>query len=123
MEKIKKSRIDSYIFGLLFFSVSLILFWKCCYGYAHLDEAFYPTIAYRFIQGDFILYDDMYNFANESFLRLSEMAMLGYSLKEVNSDIIRDKLGKVKLKDLKQTMNRINNERRLGLATFIIKLK
>lgn len=57
----KKYRIDTYIFGLLFFSVSLILFWKCRYGYAHLDEAFYPTIAYRFIQGDSILYDEWNN--------------------------------------------------------------
>ena len=80
----KINRVATYIFGLLFIAVSLVLFWKCCYDYVHLDEAFYPTIAYRFIQGDFILYDDMYNFANESFLRLSEMAMLGYSLKEVN---------------------------------------
>lgn len=66
---------------------------------------------------------NMYNFANESFLRLSEMAVLGYSLKDVNTDIIKDKLGDTKLEDLKQTMNHINNEKRSGLATFIIKLK
>lgn len=61
-EKNKKfSRIDAFIFGLIFISVSLILFWKCRYGYAHLDEAFYPTIAYRFIQGDSILYDEWNN--------------------------------------------------------------
>ena len=57
----KKYIIDTCIFGLLFIAVSLVLFWKCRYGYAHLDEAFYPTIAYRFIQGDAILYDEWNN--------------------------------------------------------------
>lgn len=57
----KINRVETYIFGLLFIAVSLVLFWKCRYGYAHLDEAFYPTIAYRFIQGDSILYDEWNN--------------------------------------------------------------
>lgn len=57
----KINRVETYIFGLLFIAVSLVLFWKCRYGYAHLDEAFYPTIAYRFIQGDAILYDEWNN--------------------------------------------------------------
>lgn len=38
-----------------------MLFWKCKYGYATLDEAFYPTIAHRFLQGDRILYDEWSN--------------------------------------------------------------
>lgn len=41
--------------------ISMVLFWKCKYGYATLDEAFYPTIAYRFLQGDRILFDEWSN--------------------------------------------------------------
>lgn len=57
----KRTKIDMYIFGLLFFAVSISLFWKCRFGYAQLDEAFYPTIGYRFIQGDAIMYDEWNN--------------------------------------------------------------
>lgn len=41
--------------------ISIVMFWKCKYGYATLDEAFYPTIAYRFLQGDRILFDEWSN--------------------------------------------------------------
>lgn len=48
-----------------YLSVTLIvifsLFYKCKYGYATLDEAFYPTIAKRFLQGDRILFDEWNN--------------------------------------------------------------
>lgn len=37
------------------------LFYKCRYGYAVLDEAFYPTIGYRFSQGDAVLYEEWSN--------------------------------------------------------------
>ena len=44
-----------------FLGVIVLVFWKCKYGYATLDEAFYPTIGYRFLQGDAILYEEWSN--------------------------------------------------------------
>lgn len=70
LKKGKINRIETYIFGLLFIAVWLVLFWKCRYGYAHIDEASYPTIAYRFIQGDSILYDEWNNTQLASLLML-----------------------------------------------------
>lgn len=62
MQYYKKIRYnDMIVFCGLFIFISIAILCKCRYGYAHLDEAFYPTIAYRFIQGDFILYDEWNN--------------------------------------------------------------
>lgn len=54
-----KLRLIIYLLFVLF--ISALLFWKCKYGYATLDEAFYPTIAYRFFQGDRILFEEWNN--------------------------------------------------------------
>jgi hypothetical protein len=43
---------------VIFLIVSIALLWKCRYGCVSADEAYYPTIAYRFLMGDRILYDD-----------------------------------------------------------------
>lgn len=45
----------------VFVFISVILFWKARYGYANLDEAFYLTIPYRFLQGDKIIFDEWSN--------------------------------------------------------------
>ena len=39
-------------FALAFISISAMLFWKCRYGFGNIDEAFYLTIPWRFVQGD-----------------------------------------------------------------------
>lgn len=49
------------LFGIITILVSVLLFWKCQYGYVTLDEAFYPTIANRFLQGDKILFEEWSN--------------------------------------------------------------
>lgn len=53
--------------------ISVVLFWKCKYGYTFLDEGFYPTIAYRFIQGDRILFDEWNNTQLSNFLLIPLM--------------------------------------------------
>ncbi len=40
------------LFGVFFAGTVCFLLWKCQYGYANIDEAFYLTIPYRMIQGD-----------------------------------------------------------------------
>ncbi len=45
-------------FWMIFLAITVILFWKCRYGYANLDEAFYLTVPYRLLQGDRILYEE-----------------------------------------------------------------
>lgn len=56
--------------AIFFSSIVILLFWKCNYGYATLDEAFYSTIAYRFMQGDAILYEEWSNTQLAGFLLL-----------------------------------------------------
>jgi hypothetical protein len=46
------------IMAAIFAAILVGLFWRLRYGYAEMDEAFYPTIAQRFLQGDRILYDE-----------------------------------------------------------------
>lgn len=60
MRKSKKY-VYTVLAAIIYGAVIIALFWKCRYGYAQLDEAFYPTIAYRFLQGDLILYDEWSN--------------------------------------------------------------
>ena len=61
-QKKNKEHISGKVIYMILFSViSILLFWKCRYGYTYLDEAFYPTIAYRFIQGDAILNEEWSN--------------------------------------------------------------
>ena len=40
------------LFALAFAVISIMLFWKCRYGFGNIDEAFYLTIPWRFLQGD-----------------------------------------------------------------------
>jgi hypothetical protein len=54
----EKITLENMIMVGIFIIVSIALFWKCKYGYGHGDEAFYPTIAKRFLDGDRILYDE-----------------------------------------------------------------
>jgi hypothetical protein len=54
----EKITLENVIMVGIFIIVSIALFWKCKYGYGHGDEAFYPTIAKRFLDGDRILYDE-----------------------------------------------------------------
>lgn len=56
-----KYRIENVFCWSFFIGIVILLFWKCKYGYATLDEAFYPTIGYRFLQGDAILYEEWSN--------------------------------------------------------------
>ena len=50
-----------WIYVIITIPAIVMLFWKCKWGYATLDEAFYPTIAYRFLQGDRMLFDEWSN--------------------------------------------------------------
>ena len=59
--KLSKYNIYNILYVALFVVISSLLLWKCRFGYATLDEAFYPTIAYRFIQGDAILSEEWNN--------------------------------------------------------------
>lgn len=54
----KKEKRTIYIYASLFILFSIIVIWKCRYGYAHYDESFYLAIPYRFLQGDRMLYDE-----------------------------------------------------------------
>ena len=69
MKKIKHN-MESIAMIIFFSGIVILLFWKCNYGYATLDEAFYPTIAYRFMQGDAILYEEWSNTQLTGFLLL-----------------------------------------------------
>ena len=61
MMRKSKKYVYTVLAAIIYGAVIIALFWKCRYGYAQLDEAFYPTIAYRFLQGDLILYDEWSN--------------------------------------------------------------
>lgn len=60
--KTKKATAENVIMAAIFVIVSIVLFWKCRYGYMDIDEAFYPTFAYRFLQGDSLIYDEWSGF-------------------------------------------------------------
>ncbi len=50
-----KHRIPDALFALLFSACLVFLLWKCRYGYAYMDEAFYLTVPYRLCRGDSLL--------------------------------------------------------------------
>lgn len=57
-----KQKIDTSVWGIVIICITVIaLFWRCSYGYISMDEGFYPTIVYRFLQGDAILYEEWSN--------------------------------------------------------------
>lgn len=60
-DKTEKYSIYNILYVALFVIISSLLIWKCRYGYTTLDEAFYPTIADRFIQGDAIFSEEWSN--------------------------------------------------------------
>lgn len=70
-----KSRITFFAWITLFTAIVLAIFWKCKYGYTYLDEGFYPTIAYRFIQGDRILVDEWNNTQLSNFILIPFMKL------------------------------------------------
>lgn len=61
MMRKSKKYVYTVLAAIIYGAVIIALFWKSRYGYAQLDEAFYTTIAYRFLQGDLILYDEWSN--------------------------------------------------------------
>ncbi len=54
----KRINFAGLLFYVLFAFAAILVFWKCRYGYASLDEAFYPTIPYRLFLGDSLFYDE-----------------------------------------------------------------
>ncbi|MCR5137825.1 MAG: glycosyltransferase family 39 protein [Oscillospiraceae bacterium] len=49
---ISKKKERTWLFAGIFAAIWVFLFWKCRFGIANLDEAFYLTVPYRFCQGD-----------------------------------------------------------------------
>lgn len=70
-----RSRITFFTWVTLYAVIALAIFWKCKYGYTYLDEAFYPTIAYRFIQRDRILVDEWNNTQLSNFVLIPFMKL------------------------------------------------
>ena len=48
----KSMRLSDAIYYFVFTLIFIFLIWKCRYGYANMDEAFYLTIPYRLCMGD-----------------------------------------------------------------------
>ena len=59
MDTIQRRREKPERTGLLFLcflaALALVLLWRCRFGFASTDEAFYLTIPYRPLQGDALL--------------------------------------------------------------------
>lgn len=43
------------LYGFAFLALFVFLLWKCSFGYANMDEAFYLTVPYRMCRGDRLL--------------------------------------------------------------------
>lgn len=50
-----KGNKSTWFYALGFLALSAFLLWKCRFGYANMDEAFYLTIPYRLCAGDSLL--------------------------------------------------------------------
>lgn len=48
----QRDRIYVFLYGISFILATAFLFWKCKFGFAHVDESFYLTIPFRLCQGD-----------------------------------------------------------------------
>lgn len=71
---IRNKDISIFLIWIILFSfIAVAIFFKCKYGYTYLDEGFYPTIAYRFIQGDQILVDEWNNTQLSNFILIPLM--------------------------------------------------
>ena len=53
-----RTRENDAVFFMLLGLTAVFFCWRCRYGFAEADEAFYPTIAYRLTQGDRLLVDE-----------------------------------------------------------------
>lgn len=63
------------IYGLLLLLFGCFLFWKCRYGYANIDEAFYLTIPYRLYQGDSLLVHEWHMSQMSALLNLPAVSL------------------------------------------------
>lgn len=45
-------RVKGVLFAMIFLAGAALVFWKCRFGFANIDETFYLTIPYRLTQGD-----------------------------------------------------------------------
>lgn len=50
-----KGQTSTWLYALSFLALTAFLLWKCRFGYANMDEAFYLTIPYRLCAGDSLL--------------------------------------------------------------------
>lgn len=50
-----KGQKSTWLYALSFLALTAVLLWKCRFGYANMDEAFYLTIPYRLCAGDCLL--------------------------------------------------------------------
>lgn len=64
----RRNRMYLFLFGLAFSLATVFLFWKCKYGFAHVDEAFYLTIPFRLCQGDSLFLHEWHLSQLSSFL-------------------------------------------------------
>ena len=55
---VKKNKYSTYVFAAGMVILSFILFKRCFYGFAHIDEALYLQIPYRLVQGDALFADE-----------------------------------------------------------------
>lgn len=55
LRRLRQGQLWDYLYYAAFAVVFLFLIWKCRYGYANIDEAFYLTIPYRLCLGDGLL--------------------------------------------------------------------
>ncbi len=56
----KTLKVIDITYAILLAIFGIIVVWRCRYGYANLDESFYLTFPYRFLQGDKILFEEWY---------------------------------------------------------------
>ena len=56
-----KKNLPNILFVSLFIIFGIIIFWRCRYGCASLDESFYLIFPYRFLQGDRFIVDEWNN--------------------------------------------------------------
>jgi len=53
--RFSKTQMQNLVFFLLMTITACFLFWKCRYGFSHIDESFYLAIPYRLLKGDSLL--------------------------------------------------------------------
>ena len=49
---------QDYFFLTVFLVTGCFVFWKCRYGFGHIDESFYLTVPYRLLQGDALFQEE-----------------------------------------------------------------